>query len=82
MSLPISLSMAARVPIYPLFIERLGRRRYRLVVGEPFDVRRTRDRAEAFDAAMARWTRELEGAVRDAWYQWYTFQPFAEEQAA
>ncbi len=79
---PFALSMAARVPIYPLFVERLGRRRYRLVVGEPFDVRRTRDRAEAFDAAMSRWTRELEGVVRDAWFQWYTFAPFAEDRAA
>ena len=79
---PFALSMAARVPIYPLFIERLGRRRYRLVVGAPFEVRRTRDRAEAFDTAMARWTRELEVVVREAWFQWYTFEPFAEEQAA
>ncbi|HVE70715.1 MAG TPA: lysophospholipid acyltransferase family protein [Thermoanaerobaculia bacterium] len=79
---PFALSMAARVPVYPLFIVRLGRRRYRLVVGEPFDVRRTRDRAEAFETAMARWTRELEKEVRAGWFQWYTFAPFAEEQAA
>jgi predicted LPLAT superfamily acyltransferase len=79
---PFALSMAARVPVYPLFIVRLGRRRYRLVVGAPFDVRRTRDRAEAFDTAMAQWTRELEAVVRPAWFQWYTFHPFAEEQAA
>lgn len=79
---PFALSMAARVPIYPLFIVRLGRRRYRLVVGEPFDVRRTRDRAEAFEIAMAQWTRELEAIVQPAWFQWYTFHPFAEEQAA
>ena len=79
---PFALSLAARVPVYPLFIVRLGRRRYRLVVGEPFDVRRTRDRAEAFEVAMAQWTHELEAIVRPAWFQWYTFQPFAEEQAA
>ena len=79
---PFALAMAARVPVYPLFIVRLGRRRYRLVVGEPFDVRRTRDRAEAFEQAMARWTRELESAVRQGWFQWYTFHPFAEERAA
>jgi predicted LPLAT superfamily acyltransferase len=79
---PFALSMAARVPVYPLFIVRLGRRRYRLVVGEPFDVRRTRDRAEAFEAAVSRWSRELEVAVRQGWFQWYTFQPFAGERAA
>ena len=78
---PFALSMAARVPVYPLFILRLGRRRYRLIVGEPFDVVRRRDRAEAFNAAMARWTRELELAVRQGWFQWYTFTPFAEEAA-
>lgn len=79
---PFALSMTARVPVYPLFIVRLGRRRYRLVVGEPFDVRRTRDRAEAFDVAVSRWTRQLETAVREGWFQWYTFAPFAEEKAA
>lgn len=79
---PFALSMAARVPIYPLFIVRLGRRRYRLVVCEPFDVRRTsRDRSEAFETAMAHWTRELESVVRESWFQWYTFHPFAEEGA-
>jgi len=31
--------------------------------------------------AVSRWTRELEGAVRQGWFQWYTFQPFAEEAA-
>jgi predicted LPLAT superfamily acyltransferase len=79
---PFALSMAARVPVYPLFIVRLGRRRYRLVVGEPFDVRRTRDRAEAFEAAVSRWSHELEAAVRQGWFQWYTFQPFTGERAA
>jgi lauroyl/myristoyl acyltransferase len=79
---PFALSMAARVPIYPLFIVRLGRRSYRLVVGAPFDVQRTRDRAVGFEQAVAQWTRELERVVRDAWFQWYTFEPFAEKDAA
>ncbi|HKR65276.1 MAG TPA: lysophospholipid acyltransferase family protein [Thermoanaerobaculia bacterium] len=76
---PFALSMSARVPIYPLFIMRLGRRRYRLVVSEPFQVVRTRDRHEAFARAVAEWTRELERAVRAAWFQWFAFQPFSEE---
>lgn len=73
---PFALSMAARVPIYPLFIMRLGRRRYRLVVGAPFDVQRTRDRNEAFEAAVAKWTRELEAVVKAGWQQWFAFEPF------
>jgi predicted LPLAT superfamily acyltransferase len=79
---PFALSMAARVPIYPLFIIRLGRRSYRLVVGPPFRVERTRDRAAGFEQAMAQWTRELESVLSSAWFQWYTFFPFAEDEAA
>jgi phosphatidylinositol dimannoside acyltransferase len=79
---PFALSMAARVPIYPLFIVRLGRRSYRLVVGAPFDVERTRDRAATFERAVGRWTAELEAVVREAWFQWYTFAPFAKKEAA
>jgi len=73
---PFALAMAARVPIYPLFIIRLGRRRYRLLTAKPFEVVRTRDRAEAFERAAAQWTQELESVIRSAWFQWFTFQPY------
>jgi predicted LPLAT superfamily acyltransferase len=76
---PFALAMAARVPIYPVFIFRLGRRRYRVLSGAPFDVKRTRDRAEAFEKAMAHWTCELEGVLRQAWFQWFYFDPFSKE---
>jgi predicted LPLAT superfamily acyltransferase len=76
---PFALSMAARVPIYPLFIMRRGRRRYRLVTAKPFEVTRTRDRAAAFEEAVQRWTAELEQVIRESWFQWFTFQPFSEE---
>lgn len=73
---PFALAMTARVPIFPLFIIRLGRRHYRLLTAKPFEVIRTRDRAEAFELAVAQWTRELEGVIRAAWFQWFTFQPY------
>jgi len=76
---PFALAMAARVPIYPLFIIRMGRRRYRLVVGRPIEVVRTRDRAEAFQRAMGEWTRELESVIRTTWFQWFNFAPFSQE---
>jgi len=79
---PFALAMAARVPIYPLFIVRMGRRRYRLVAAKPFEVTRTRDRAEAFERATQIWTRELEAVVRESWFQWFTFEPYSEELAA
>ena len=77
---PFALSMSARVPIYPLFIVRLGRRRYRLLVCAPFQVVRTRDRDEAFARAVAEWSGELERVIRAAWPQWFAFQPYFEER--
>ena len=76
---PFALAMAARVPIYPLFIIRMGRRRYRLVVGEPIEVVRTRDRSEAFQRAVGKWTRELESVIRTTWFQWFNFEAFSQE---
>lgn len=76
---PFALAMAARVPIYPLFITRVARRRYRLIVAAPFTVERSRNRAETFEVAAKRWTAELEHVIRNAWFQWFTFQPFSEE---
>lgn len=76
---PFALAMAAGVPIFPLFIFRRGHRRYRLLVGKPFEVIRTRNRAESFERAVALWTAELELAVRAAWFQWFTFQPYSKE---
>ena len=80
---PFALAMSARVPIYPAFIFRLGRRNYRLVAAEPFEVVRTsRDRDEAFARAAEQWTRELEKVLRAAWFQWFAFAPYSEELAA
>jgi len=78
---PFALAMAAHVPVFPLFIVRLGRRRYQLVVGKPFEVPRTRDRAAAFERAMTEWTRELESVLGAGWHQWFAFQPYAEDAA-
>jgi phosphatidylinositol dimannoside acyltransferase len=79
---PFALAMAAHVPIYPLFIIRLGRRSYRLLVCAPIEVRRTRDRAEGFRIAVEEWTQSLESVIATSWYQWFQFAPFYEERAA
>lgn len=76
---PFALAMASGVPIFPLFVVRAGRRHYALIVGEPFHVERNRDRHRAFSGAVAKWTAELESAVRTYWFQWFTFEPFAED---
>jgi len=74
---PFALGMTARVPIYPIFIVRRGRRRYRLVACEPISIGATRDREAAFSEAMAKWTRELERVIRASWYQWFMFEEMA-----
>ena len=76
---PFALAMASRAPIFPLFIVRRGRRRYRLVVGAPFEVVRGADRAASLEKAMGVWTAELERVIRFGWQQWFTFQPFSPE---
>ena len=70
-----ALAMAARVPIYPVFNVRLGRRRYRLVTREPIEIVRTANREAAFQEAVQAWARELETIVRACWYQWFSFEP-------
>lgn len=79
---PFALAMAAGVPIYPLFVMRAGRRRYRLLTSPPFHVtRKSRDRDEDLAEAMARWTKELEAVIASSWYQWFTFEPYSPELA-
>jgi len=76
---PFALALATGAPIYPIFIIRGGRRRYRLLACEPISVRRTRSRDEALAAAVAVWTGDLEHVIRTWWYQWFQFEPYAAE---
>ena len=78
---PFALAMAARKPIYPVFVVRRGRRRYRLVTCAPIEVARGADRDAAFAAAVGEWTARLEEVIRGAWQQWFAFEPFSPELA-
>lgn len=79
---PFALAMAARVPIYPVFVVRQGRRRYRLVARPPIEVvRRGRNRDEDIGIAVAQWTSQLESVIGEWWFQWFTFEPYSEEAA-
>jgi len=74
---PFALAMAARVPIYPVFVVRRGWRRYLLRAAQPIEVVRSRDRDADFAAAAGRWTAVLERVIRDDWQQWFAFEPVA-----
>ena len=80
---PFALAMAARVPIYPLFILRVARRRYRLVTCAPIDVRRTaRHRDDDLQNAIDAWSAQLESVIRTGWFQWFAFEAYSAELAA
>jgi len=79
---PFALAMAARVPIFPVFVVRRGRRRYQVVVREPIAIVRSANRDEDFSRAVTRWTAELESVIGAKWYQWFAFEPFSAETAA
>ena len=80
---PFALAMAARAPIYPMFILRAGRRRYRLLTCRPIEVRRTsRHRDEDLQNAINAWSAQLESVIRESWSQWFAFDPYSPELAA
>ncbi|HEX9986505.1 MAG TPA: hypothetical protein VGF69_24820 [Thermoanaerobaculia bacterium] len=77
---PFALAMAARVPIFPLFIVRRGHRRYQLVTASPIHVvRRSRNRDADLTIAVEEWVQQLEAVIRDSWHQWFAFEPFSTE---
>ena len=79
---PFALAMAAHVPVFPLFIIRVGRRRYRLLACHPIQIERTsRKRDDDIRRAIDKWTSELEPVIRSAWFQWFAFEPFSAELA-
>lgn len=72
---PFLLSLVARVPIVPVFIVRMGWRRYRVIAGEPFVWKGDpRDRAGAQDTAAKWWSACLREVVQQHWYQWFVFE--------
>lgn len=72
---PFMLSLVARVPIVPVFIVRLGWRRYRIIAREPFVwTGDPRDKTGAQDAAARWWSACLREIVEQHWYQWFVFE--------
>ena len=70
---PFALAMSSRAPIYPVFIVRTGRRRYRVVTYPPIEVEPSRDRQAAFTQALDAWRAVLEEVIRTWWFSWFQF---------
>ena len=75
---PFTLALVAQAPIYPLFIARLGYRRYRVIVRDPLFVTRSDgSREQAIATAVQTWCKVLESVVARHWPQWFAFaSPF------
>jgi lauroyl/myristoyl acyltransferase len=71
---PFVLSFVTEKPIYPLFIVRMGFRRYKIITAAPIIISRNdRPREEAIAIAMQSWAQVLQEQVRRHWEQWYAF---------
>ena len=79
---PFVLSLVAETPIYPLFIVRIGYRKYKIIAREPITCGNNgRSREEKIAGAMQRWSRVLEENIRDHWPQWFAFTSVFERQS-
>jgi lauroyl/myristoyl acyltransferase len=75
---PFVLSLVSETPIYPLFIVRIGYRKYKIVALEPIaPFRREGSRDQVVADSMQRWARVLEEILRNDWSQWFAFIPLA-----
>jgi lauroyl/myristoyl acyltransferase len=72
---PFVLALVAQVPIYPLFIARVGCRRYAIIVHEPIHLVNTGDREKDIANGVGQWCAILESIVTDRWDQWFAFTP-------
>lgn len=72
---PFALAMTTRARIYPLFVIRTGIRRYRVIIHDPIECRRTgRDRKKDLEGPMSQWMEILEPMIRQHWDQWHYFE--------
>lgn len=70
---PAVLARATRRPLLPVFALREGRRRYRVVFGEPVAAARTPDRAADHQGVADAFAAVLEGVIARAPGQWFKF---------
>ncbi len=80
---PFMLAMVARAAIYPVFIIRMGYRRYRIEAFPAIEMSRHREGREAAQKEAAqRWSDILAQIVVKHWRQWFVFEPVFGDQKA
>jgi lauroyl/myristoyl acyltransferase len=73
---PFVLARLSGAPLIPVFIPRVGTRRYAVRVGTPVTLSREARDAYALDRAMRAVVREFEAVIREFPSQWFQFAPF------
>lgn len=73
---PLTIAAVASVPMVPIFIIRLGFRRYRVEIGEGVFFQHEAGKKSALQDAMAKWWSAcLRGVVERHPLQWFVFEP-------
>ncbi len=73
---PFILSLTTGCPLFPLFMIRLGRCRYRVEIGEAFHCRRTGlDKEADLQRAGLHWIALLRDVIERHWDQWLVVEP-------
>jgi lauroyl/myristoyl acyltransferase len=75
------LARLAGAPVVPVFAPRLGKRHYRIHVGEIVSVPRAARDPQVLDGVMLEVVAQLEEIVRRYPWQWFQFAPFWPEPA-
>ncbi len=78
---PFVLARLAGAPVIPVFAPRLGRRHYRIQVGQSIAVPRAARDPRVLDRVMLEVVAQLEEIVRRYPSQWFQFAPFWPEPA-
>lgn len=74
---PFLLARATGLPITPIFISRVGLRRYRVITCPPIHVPKlSNQRDQDIQPATQLWANQLSKIVQPYWKQWYPFADF------
>lgn len=76
---PLVLAEISRVSCYPIFLERLGTLRYRIICGPCFYNGKTKVRAD--DLGRDVWLPILHRHVHEHWDQWFVFEELVRKSA-
>lgn len=74
---PFLLALVTKALIHPVFIIRMGYRRYRVVAAAPIEVPlpANRDKEAAQRIAAEKWNAILRSVMERHWRQWFVFEP-------